>query len=80
MPTGALEVVIDDDGPALVGDERHHTPVRAVDPLDIGVGEAPGVDDPVGPAVLEELTHIGRFEPELGDGVDGPGQDGVLVE
>ena len=80
MPAGALEVVVDDDGPALVRDERHHAPVRAVDPLHVGVGEPPGVDDPVGAAVLEELAHVGGLEPELDDGVDGPGQDGVLVE
>ena len=29
---------------------------------------------------MEELAHVGGLEAELDHGVDGPGQDGVLVE
>ena len=77
---GAFVVVVDDNGPALVEYERDHAPIRAVDRLDVGLGEPTRVHDPVAAAVVDEFADVGGLEPELDDGVDRPGQDGVLIE
>ena len=39
VAAGPFEVVVDDDGPALLEHQRRHAPVGAVHVLDVGVGE-----------------------------------------